>query len=306
MARRMRLLLERHLGEDWMERLDDPATWERINKIPDQELWAVRMHLKRKLVFYMAERVRTRWKNGGFHPVQVIASGALLDPYVLTVGFARRFATYKRANLVMKDIDRLLALVNQPNRPVQVIFAGKAHPADEPGKMLIQEVYRAIKRAENGGRLVFLEDYDMNIARYLVQGVDVWMNTPLRPNEASGTSGMKAAANGVLNFSVLDGWWREAFNGQNGWAIGEDAELGAEVKDEADAESLYNTLESEIVPLYYNRNGDDIPHEWLERVKASVGSVTPYFSTRRMLKEYMERLYLPAMAAADATGKKKK
>jgi starch phosphorylase len=179
---------------------------------------------------------------------------------------------------------------------VQIIFSGKAHPADEPGKMLIQEVYRVVKKAENGGRLVFLEDYDMNLARYLVQGVDVWMNTPRRPNEASGTSGMKAALNGVLNFSVLDGWWREAFNGSNGWAIGDDVDPGTEVQDETDAESLYDTLENKIIPLYYmERGGEDLPHKWVAMIKESLRTVTPQFSTRRMLKEYVDRLYMPAM-----------
>jgi glycogen phosphorylase len=220
----------------------------------------------------------------------------MLDPYVLTIAFSRRFATYKRANLVFSDLDRLLKIVNRPNRPVQIIFAGKAHPADEPGKQIIQEVYRIVKRAENGGRLVFLEDYDINLARYLVQGVDIWMNNPRRPNEASGTSGMKAALNGVLNFSVLDGWWREAFNGENGWAIGPDADLDALVEDETDAESLYDTLENEIIPLYYSERGaNDIPVKWVTRMKESMRTITPLFSTRRMLKEYVERLYLPAM-----------
>jgi starch phosphorylase len=191
-----------------------------------------------------------------------------------------------------------LEIINQPNRPVQILFAGKAHPADEPGKMLIQEVYRAVKKAENGGRIVFLEDYDMNLARYLVQGVDVWMNTPRRPNEASGTSGMKAAANGALNFSVLDGWWREAFNGDNGWAIGPDADLNEEVQDSTDAESLYEILEKEIIPLYYTgRDANDVPVKWVQRMKESMRTITPQFSMRRMLKEYVERLYLPAMTA---------
>jgi starch phosphorylase len=254
------------------------------------------MHLKRKLTFYVLNRVRARWMAGGFHPVQAIASGAMLDPYVLTIGFSRRFATYKRASLIFSDLDRLLGLINRPNRPVQIIFAGKAHPADEPGKQLIQEVYRIVKEAENGGRLVFLEDYDMNLARYLVQGVDVWMNNPRRPNEASGTSGMKAALNGVLNFSVLDGWWREAYNGENGWAIGPDADLDAVVSDEADAESLYTTLENEIIPLYYTERGaNDFPVKWVVRMKESIRTITPLFGTRRMLKEYVERLYLPAM-----------
>jgi len=296
MARRLRVLFDKYLGEGWLERLDDPETWVKVDSIPDNELWAVRMHLKRKLVFYVLNRARTRWMNGGFQPVQTIASGALLDPHVLTIGFARRFATYKRANLVFRDLKRLLELVNRPNRPVQIIFAGKAHPADEPGKMLIQEVYRIVKKAENGGRLVFLEDYDMNLARYLVQGVDVWMNTPRRPNEASGTSGMKAALNGAINFSVLDGWWREAYNGTNGWAIGEDADLDSEVQDETDAESLYDTLENKIIPLYYTERGsEDIPHKWVAMIKDSLRTVTPQFSTQRMLKEYVDRLYIPAM-----------
>ncbi len=297
LARRMRVLYEKHFGHDWLEHLDDFEMWEKMETIQASELWAVRSHLKRKLSFYIQERARQRWMKGGFHPVQVIASGVMLDPYVLTIGFARRFATYKRASLVTSEFDRLLRIINQPNRPVQIIFSGKSHPADEPGKMLIQEVYRAVKKAENGGRIVFLEDYDMNLARYLVQGVDIWMNTPRRPNEASGTSGMKAAVNGALNFSVLDGWWREAYNGDNGWAIGPDAELNEDVQDVADAESLYETLEKEIIPLYYGeRDANDIPVKWVQRMKESLRTITPQFSTRRMLKEYTERLYLPAMS----------
>ncbi len=300
MARRIRVLLDKYFGTDWLENLDDSEMWEKIENIPPQELWAVRSHLKRKLVLYIQERARQRWIKGGFHPVQVIAEGVMLDPYVLTIGFARRFATYKRAGLALSEFERLLALVNRPNRPLQIIFAGKAHPADEPGKMMIQEVYRAVKKAESGGRIVFLEDYDMNLARHLVQGVDVWMNTPRRPNEASGTSGMKAALNGVLNFSVLDGWWREAFNGENGWAIGPDADLDDQVQDQSDSESLYQTLENEIIPLYYaERDANDVPHKWVQRMKESMRTVTPQFSMRRMLKEYVERLYVPAMAETE-------
>jgi starch phosphorylase len=294
LARRVRVLLDKYLGENWLEHVDDPETWIRMDAISDRELWETRIHLKRKLVLYIMDRTRQIWMNGGYHPVQAIASGIMLDPYVLTIGFARRFATYKRADLVFHDLNRLLEIVNRPNRAVQIIFAGKAHPADEPGKMLIQEVYRIVKKAENGGRLVFLEDYDMNLARYLVQGVDVWMNNPRRPNEASGTSGMKAALNGALNFSVLDGWWREAYNGSNGWPIGPDADLDTEVNDETDANSLYDTLENQIVPLYYNeRNIDNVPVDWMAMVKESMRTITSQFSTRRMLKEYIERLYLP-------------
>jgi starch phosphorylase len=296
MARRLGVLYDKYLGLDWREQLDDPKIWSKLEEIPADELWAFRMHQKRKLSFRMQEWARVRWTKGGFHPVQVVASGALIDPYVLTIGFARRFATYKRANLILRDVERLLHIINRPNMPVQIIFAGKAHPADEPGKQLIQQIYRAVKKAETGGRLVFLEDYDMNIARYLVQGVDVWLNTPRRPMEASGTSGMKAALNGVLNFSVLDGWWREAYNGRNGWAIGEDkAPDVPEIQDKADALSLYSTLENEIIPLYYDRSADLIPMDWVEHIKNNLRTVTPQFSTRRMVKEYVERLYVHAV-----------
>jgi glycogen phosphorylase len=296
MARRLHVLLAQYLGADWYDHLDESDLWNKIDGIPDNELWAVRLHLKRKLSFYLRERVRDRWTVGGFHPVQVVSSGVLINPYALTIGFARRFATYKRASLVMTDIDRLLRIVNRPNMPVQILFAGKAHPADEPGKQLIQQVYRQVKRAETGGRIVFIEDYDMNLARYLVQGVDVWMNTPRRPYEASGTSGMKAALNGALNFSVLDGWWREAYNGKNGWSIGEDRQLESQsVQDAEDAESLYSTLENEIIPLFYDRDPKEISHEWIARVKDNLKTNIPQFSTRRMVKEYVERLYVKAL-----------
>jgi starch phosphorylase len=296
MARRLKNLFVKHLGSDWYEHLDQADFWSKIDGIPDAELWAVRLHLKRKLAFYLRERVRDRWTHGGFHPVQVVSSGVLINPYALTIGFARRFATYKRASLVMRDVERLLHIVNRPNMPVQILFAGKAHPADEPGKQLIQQVYRTVKKAETGGRIVFLEDYDMNLARYLVQGVDVWLNTPRRPLEASGTSGMKAALNGALNFSVLDGWWREAYNGTNGWAIGEDKEYeSSDGQDALDAEDLYSTLENEIIPLYYDRDPKEMSSRWIARIKDSMKSNIPRFSTRRMVKQYVENLYLKAL-----------
>jgi starch phosphorylase len=295
LSRRLRTMYDRYLGADWMERLDQPETWEPLEDIPDNEIWMLRRHLKRKLTYYIRERAREQWMYSGTHPVQIIASGVLLDPYALTIGFARRFATYKRANLVLKDIDRLYSILNKPNMPVQIIFAGKSHPADEPGKLLIQDVYRKVKRAENGGRLVFLEDYDMNLSRFLVQGVDVWLNTPRRPNEASGTSGQKAAMNGVLNFSVLDGWWREGYNGENGWAIGDESEYASpEEQDNADAKNLYDTLETEIIPLYYReRSADGIPSEWIAKMKESIRTLSPRFSIRRMVKEYTEKMYFP-------------
>ena len=296
LARRLRHLFGRYLGRSWLEDIDDPEIWDGIETIPDEELWAVRRHLKRKLVFYMRERAQTQWIEDNIHPVQVVAAGALLNPYALTIGFARRFATYKRADLILSDYDRLLELINQPNKPVQIIFAGKAHPADKPGKLLIQKVYRMVKQADNGGRLVFLEDYDMNLARYLVQGVDVWLNTPRRPNEASGTSGQKAALNGVLNFSVLDGWWREGYNGSNGWAIGDDTDYeDPGMQDQMDAESLYDVLENEIIPLYYDRSSGNLPAEWIARMKESIRTLAPEFSMRRMVKEYANELYFTLM-----------
>ena len=296
MARRLRMLLDLHFGSDWLDRVDDPSLWEKLDTLPNEALWEVRQHLKRKLNFYLRERVRDRWATGGFHPVQVVSSGVLLNPYVLTIGFARRFATYKRASLILSDVERLLHVINRPNMPVQIVFAGKAHPADDPGKRLIQDIYRTVKRAETGGRLVFVEDYDMNLARYLVQGVDVWLNTPRRPMEASGTSGMKAGLNGALNFSILDGWWREAYNGKNGWSIGEDKQWeSSDAQDHADAVDMYNKLENEIIPMYYGRDINNIPVEWVNHMKESIKTVTPQFSTRRMVKEYAERLYVKAL-----------
>lgn len=298
LARRMGILFSRYMGSDWAERIDDPDFWAQIENIPDDELWRVRRHLKRKLVAYIISRGREQWKTAHVHPVQTIASGVLLDPYALTIGFARRFATYKRANLILRDYDRLLKIVTNARMPVQFIFAGKAHSADDPGKQMIQDVYRAVKDARFGGRLAFLEDYDMNIARYMVQGVDVWLNTPRRPREASGTSGMKAALNGVLNFSVLDGWWREGYNGHNGWAIGEDITkaMDPQEQDEMDALSLYETLENEIVPLYYEqRSADNLPAEWIARLKENIRTLAGQFSMRRMLKEYVSQMYEPAM-----------
>jgi len=302
LARRMGLLFQQYLGRDWRERADDLDFWSQVEAIPDAQLWAVREHLKRKLIMFANERARKAWHEGGSHPVQVVAGGVLLEPYSLTIGFARRFATYKRGNLILRDFDRLMRIINNTRMPVQIIFAGKAHPADEPGKLIIQQVYRAVKDSKTAGRLVFLEDYDMNVARYLVQGVDVWMNTPRRPNEASGTSGMKAALNGALNFSVLDGWWHEAYNGMNGWSIGDETEYSdPNVQDDAEARELYDTLENEIVPLYYSRRSSDkLPGDWMVRVKESIRTLAPQFSMKRMVKEYMDELYLSAMGVKKA------
>jgi starch phosphorylase len=299
-ARQMDSLFQRYLDPNWQDYADDTEMWSRVDLIPDHEIWAVRKHLKRKLTVFCNERARRMWQQGGFHPVQVVASGVLMEPYSLTIGFARRFATYKRANLILRDYERLINMINNARMPVQIIFSGKAHPADEPGKLIIQQIYRAVKDAKTGGRLIFLEDYDMNVARLLVQGVDVWLNTPRRPNEASGTSGMKAALNGVLNFSVLDGWWREGYNGKNGWSIGDDTEYhDPNQQDEADVRELYDTLENDIIPMYYqSRTPDGIPGEWIKRLKNTIRTNGPQFSTRRMVKEYMDEMYINAMKNA--------
>ena len=293
LARRMSELYDLYLGPNWVEAIDDLSLWQAIYAVPDEELWEVRRHLKRKLASFARERARAQWLTTRRHPVQVVAAGVLLDPYMLTIGFARRFATYKRGALALRDPDRLMRIVNDAQRPVQIIFAGKAHPMDEPGKLIIQQVYRSLKRAEFGGRIVFLEDYDINLARYLVQGVDVWMNNPRRPLEASGTSGMKAALNGVLNFSVLDGWWQEGYNGENGWTIGDETEFSnTDEQDARDAGSLYDVLENQIVPLYYENGTTELSAGWLHKVKTSMATLAPAFSTRRMVKQYVEEMYL--------------
>ncbi|HSH04982.1 MAG TPA: alpha-glucan family phosphorylase [Anaerolineae bacterium] len=292
-------IFNRHLGPQWWDNHDDPTVWQKLADVPDDVLWQAHLDLKRKLIGFLRERVRRRWVGGTNDPTQVLTSGTLLDPEALTIGFARRFATYKRATLIFRDLDRLRNLLLDTHRPVQIIFAGKAHPADEPGKMLIQNIYNLAKHHQLGGRIAFVEDYDMHAGRYLKQGVDVWLNTPRRPREASGTSGMKASLNGVPNLSILDGWWVEGYNGANGWPIGEARDYDSyEEQDRQDAESLYNLLEQEVVPLYYKRDRDDIPRGWVELMREAIVSNAPQFSMRRMVKEYTEQLYIPAMKTA--------
>ena len=297
LSRRMGLVFDEYLGKEWRENPDDPKVWEKVDEIPDQVIWDVRRHQKRMLNNYITRAARKAWLTGMVHPVQIIAGGVLLEPDALTIGFARRFPTYKRGYLVLRDYERLIRMLNDVERPLQIIFSGKAHPADEPGKLIVQQLYRAIKDHRTGGRMVFLEDYNMDIARHLVQGVDVWMNTPRRPNEASGTSGMKAAMNGALNFSVLDGWWAEGYNGKNGWAIGtEDEYESNEKQDDADALSLYETLENEIIPTYYDRPEPAVPSkEWMVMVKNAIRTLSPMFCTRRMVGDYVRNMYVPAM-----------
>lgn len=296
-AGEMRHIFNKYLGADWEERHDDPVLWERLADVPDEELWRVHLALKGKLMTYLRSRARRSWVNGMCDPTEVLVSGTLLDPDALTIGFARRFATYKRASLLFTDMDRLQRILLNMHRPVQVIFAGKAHPADEPGKHLIQQVYTMAKSNQFGGRVAFVEDYDMHSARYFKQGVDVWLNTPRRPREASGTSGMKASLNGIPNLSILDGWWMEGYNGANGWAI-EDRQLAnADEQDYNDAQSIYRILEEEVVPLYYTQDRDGIPRGWAEVMREAIRSNAWRFSTRRMVKEYTTELYLRAMTA---------
>ncbi len=294
-------LYDRYLGSDWLEHHDDPLFWERVQEIPDEALWEVHLYLKRKLMAFIRERARRKRIRGEMDPEQVLAAGTFLDPEALTIGFARRFATYKRATLIFHDIERLKRILNDPYRPVQIIFAGKAHPADDPGKHLIQYIYNLTKDPSFGGRIAFLEDYDMHMAHYLVQGVDVWLNNPRPPREASGTSGMKASINGVPNLSILDGWWAEGYNGANGWAFGRNREHESpEAQDAADAQALYRVLEEEVVPLFYQRDADGVPRAWIRVMKEAIRSTMPIFSTRRMVKEYTERMYVPAIRNAIA------
>lgn len=288
-------LFEKHLGKDWIKEHDDSRVWEPILDIPDEELWVVHQLLKRKLIGAMREGGRNRWVGGKVTPGQVLATGVLLDSEALTIGFARRFTEYKRPALIFRDIERLKQIINNQWHPVQIVFAGKSHPADFPSKHLLHQVYNIAADREFQGRIAFVEDYDMHMARYLVHGVDVWLNTPRRLQEACGTSGMKASLNGALHLSIRDGWWHEGYNGANGWAIGCDLDAPKpEEEDEADAESLYRLLEEEIVPLYYARDRGGVPHGWIRTVKEAIRSIVPVFCARRMLKEYTERMYRAA------------
>src|SRR5215211_7574288 len=297
MAPEFSALYTKYLG-DWEERLTDPEFWRGVIDIPDAQLWETHQKLKLRLVQFVRERMRKRAERVGESPEAIRKINHVLDPEVLTIGFARRFATYKRGALLFSDKERLTRLLNDETRPVQFIFAGKSHPRDEAGKALIQEVYRFSREPGLETRVVFAEDYDSYIARRLVQGVDLWLNHPLRPLEASGTSGMKSAPNGGINLSVLDGWWLEGFTGGNGWAIGSEIDDGAtDFQNEVDASSLYQLLENQIVPLYYAKPDGKLPLAWLQLMRESIRSVTPVFNTQRMVKEYTEQLYVPAAEA---------
>lgn len=288
-------LFDRYLGPRWAEDPADHTIWERIERIPDQELWRVHQIRRERLIHYARARLAQQMKRRGSSEAEMALTRSVLEPDALTIGFARRFATYKRATLLMHDCARLKRILTDAKHPVQILFAGKAHPHDHEGKELIRQIIHFARDPEMRNRVVFLEDYDMSVARYLVQGVDVWLNTPRRPNEASGTSGMKVLANGGLNLSVLDGWWDEGYDRENGWAIGAGEEYdNADYQDQVESEALYNLLENDVSPLFYEQDASGIPHGWIAKMKASMKTLTPAFSTNRMVAEYTERFYIPA------------
>ncbi len=290
----MRTLLARHLGGDWLEDQQLPRSWERVAAIPDHELWGAHQAQKERLLRFTRSRLREQYARHGHSPDQLREVAELFDPGMLTIGFARRFATYKRAALLFRDLGRLRGLLAHAERPVQIFMAGKAHPADRPGQELIREIFALSRDGELRGRVVFLENYDMRVARMLVQGADVWLNTPRRPLEACGTSGQKAAINGVLNCSILDGWWPEGYDGSNGWAIdGGNAAGDDEAQDELDAKALFEVLEQRIVPAFYEREGEGVAAGWVARMKRSMITVGSRFTASRMVREYADRAYAP-------------
>lgn len=288
-------LFDAYLGPRWISHPADHSVWERVEQIPEAELWRTHERRRERLVAFARRRLRVQLEQRGAPPAEQELAEEVLDPKALTIGFARRFATYKRATLLFRDPERLARILGDPQRPVQIIYAGKAHPADQEGKDFIRQVVHFARRPEFRQRIVFLEDYDIKVGRYLYQGVDVWLNTPRRPLEASGTSGMKATANGAINMSVLDGWWDEAYDGTNGWVIGRGEEYeDAGYHDQVESQAIFQMLEGEVVPMFYTRGRDGLPREWIRRMKSAMRTLSPVFSAYRMVKEYTERLYVPA------------
>ena len=296
LAPNLKELYNKYLEPYWQDRIYSDETWKKIDKIPDEELWEAHKQRKVKLLKLVRDNVTSRLKNNGVHyeTIREIVSG--LNPDALTIGFARRFATYKRATLIFKDLERITQILNDTNRPVQIIFAGKAHPADKEGQDLIKYIHEISLMPQFKGKIFLLENYNINVARHLVSGVDVWLNNPRRPMEASGTSGEKASVNGIVNFSILDGWWAEGYNTKNGWSIGTNQEYYSyEEQDLADSESIYRTLEDKIIPAYYNKNEKSISETWIRLMKNSIMSTGGKYSTARMLVDYTEKLYMPLL-----------
>ncbi len=295
LAPQMRRLYDRHLGVGWQRQSGASHTWEAIETVDDGELWETHLSLKGQLLNFVRRRAREQAERRGEPAESLKKLDKILSLDALTIGFARRFATYKRANLLLKDLERLAAMVNDAKRPVQFVFAGKAHPHDEPGKRVLQQIAQMMCSAEFADKFVFVEDYDINVGRYLVQGVDVWLNNPRRPLEASGTSGMKVVLNGGLNLSILDGWWAEAYDGLNGFAIGRGrTHSNMDVHDERDGEALYHVLLDEVIPLYYNRDRDGLPRGWIKRMKRTIRTLGWRFNADRMVMDYTLKCYIPA------------
>ncbi len=291
----MASLYHRYVGPTWSETVFDKSAWDQTEEIPDEELWSAHQRSKNQLVVFARKRLMAQMQRRGRCHGELRQAEEVLDPNALTIGFARRFAAYKRGDLLLKDAERLAKLLNDPNRPVQIIFAGKAHPKDSGGKEIIRRIIHFASAQTVRRRILFLEDYDIDVARYLVRGVDVWLNNPIRPMEASGTSGMKAAVNGVLNMSTLDGWWCEGYIPDGGWVIGDSQSYqDREYQDMVEAQAIYNILENEVVPLFYARSADGLPRTWIQKMKATIRWVAPRFNTHRMLAEYTRRFYNPA------------
>jgi starch phosphorylase len=287
-------LFDKYLPSDWQDRMYDTSVWDGIDNIPDDEIWKTHMVLKSKMIRFTVDRLKKQYLQNGVPLHEVGELDSQLDPQALTIVFARRFATYKRADLIFRDLSRIEKILNNKNMPVQIIFAGKAHPADKPAHEIIKSIHVIAGYEGFKGKVFLLENYNMTVARHLVQGADVWMNNPRRPMEASGTSGQKACINGALNFSIMDGWWCEGYNGTNGWAMGDDTPyFNEQHQDDADSKSLYEILERDITPLFYNRDDNGIPTGWAKRMKDSIKSLAPVYSTHRMVKEYYERMYHP-------------
>jgi starch phosphorylase len=307
----MNSLYERYLGPNWADESVNKSIWNGIDQIPDEELWRAHRCCKGQLIAFARNRLKAQMKRKGTYHSELNQAEEVLDIDALTIGFARRFVGYKRGNLLLKDPQRLVKLLTDPDRPVQIVFAGKAHPRDNEGKEIMRQIIHFASEHNVQRRIIFLEDYDINVARMLVRGVDVWLNNPRRPMEASGTSGMKAAINGVLNMSTLDGWWCEGYRPEGGWAVGvEQTYNDPDYQDTVESQALYNLLENEVVPLFYTRSADDLPRAWIHRVRNSIKWIAPRFSTHRMVIEYTQRFYNPAVAkyrylAADAMARVK-
>ncbi len=294
LAPNIKKLYNKYLMPYWQDSIHIDSTWDRINNIPDDKLWEAHLERKEKLIKFVKENTTNRLRNSGVSYEEINEITSKLNPNALTIGFARRFATYKRATLIFRDLERITQILNDENRPVQIIFAGKAHPADVEGQQLIKYIHEISMKPQFKGKIFLLENYNIAMARYLVTGVDVWLNNPRRPMEASGTSGQKASVNGVINFSVLDGWWAEGYNSKNGWTIGTNAEYTSyDIQDNADSQSIYNTLESKIIPIYYDKDRNGISKKWIELMKNSIISTGGRYSTSRMVVDYTNNLYIP-------------